>query len=547
MTKEKSMKINIKSVNWKEFLFSKHTCIILLALIFVVIRIFFAEPYYYASADEARYMTLARNFPNHTYYANTLYLQHPPLFPYVLALADFIIHNDLVSGLVVAFVSSALLCLVLYRWFLMLKKPGTWIFLYLLLLSINWVLAEMSRLVYKETFYILLFWTAVVFYWFGFKKNNYWFYISAIPAALLSFTADHAIFLIPTYIITAILYNNKRSKLHKYLPILISGLTYAIWIVIRLQFYLTHTYAPIGVDGVIENVSSFSPMQLLTPVKFPESVKYLYWGSSDLLKFGSFGYLLNMYPFLITPNLTRDTFLKFANIENAAFILLIYLPLIIILILYAFRKVLSLRKRHDKEFICMAAYFLILISPLFTHGAVYRYGVLAIIPLLYFETEALFGIFKKLMDKQYVRAGFVLFSVLFVLIWIFMHPHLSFTSEKVVQGSEVAKVLKNLPGDGIFVQTGFSEEQAYLLPEKHIYGLVSNDTDFIRYLGIFNISYVVLGNYSWANVRMPSIEYLHERPDMFVPIRTVEQIYPLRVNSDKFVIYQVNKSLLPKD
>lgn len=540
-------------MNWKEFLASPQACIIALVLLFAVVRVFAPEPYYFVAVDEARYLGLAQNFPSHTLYAETRFLQHMPAYPYLIAITDFVLNNPVASGLLVSFVMGTLTLILLLVLFKNLNKKNTWLFLFALLFSLNWALVELSRLVFKETTYIAFFWATVVFYWLGIKKSSKWFWVSGVFAALTALSSDQVIFLFPMLLLTGYLMKVPWKQWRPYIPIVLGGIAYAFWLAIRLQFYLMHAAAPIGVDGVIEDTARFGLGQLLSPFSLPESARLTRagYGNNAVQVVSNLGYLFNTYPFLITPNLSRERIGQ-VRLLDFLFILLVYVPIGLWLARWFWKKgeILTRERKwwfNDKQVI-FALYWALLAVPILTGVGNWRHVILSVIPLLYFLTESLFSIFHKFMEKPPVRIGFALIAAFFVIAWVFAHPHLSFAREEVVQGYALAEELKTLPGDGFFVQTGYSMEQAYLLPEKRVYGIVSNASNLEVYLDKFNISYVVLGSKTWAPSDEPSLGFIKSRPDYFVPIKVVTEQYPLRnVAADRFVVYQVNQSLVPRN
>lgn len=540
-------------VNWKEFLSSPQACVVALVLVFLVVRVFVPEPYYFVGVDEARYLGLAQNFPEHKLYSDTLFLQHMPLYPYLIAITDFVLNDLLSSGLFVAFLMSGLTLVVLLFLFKNLKKKNAWLFLFALLFSLNWALAELSRLVFKETTYIAFFWASIMFFWLGLKKSKKWFWASGVFAALTALASDQVIFLFPIFLLTAFLTRTNFRQWQVFVPLIMGGVAYAFWLVLRLSVYLSVVAAPIGVDGVIEDTTSFGIGQLLSPFSFPESVRLTEAEFTiDFVQMaGAVGYLFNTYPFLITPNLSRTAIDSLFGFGNLFFVLVWYVPVIAWLAWFLWKKakkVFEKKNYFNNLDVLFAAYLAILLVPMLTGVGVWRHIILSLIPLLYFETQALFSIFQKFMEKDVVRKGFVVIACFFVVVWIATHPHLSFAREPIVQGRAVAEELKTLPEKGVFVQTGYSMELAYLLPEKRVYGLVSDINNMKKYLGMFNITYVVLGNKTWAPANEPSVKYVRARTDMFFPIKTIKEEYPLEsVLPDKFVIYQVNQSLVPRE
>ncbi len=533
-------------VNWKEFLASPQACIIALAAVFIAVRLFAPTPFYYVGADEARYLALAHNFPYHTMHGGTLFLQHMPMYPYLIAITNFVLQNDAVAGLFVSFAMGLLLLGVMIKGFRNLNKSNTWLFLFTILFALNWALVEFSRILFKETTYMVFFWAAVVFYWFGIRKSEKWFWASGIAAVLAAFSSDQVIFLFPILLLTLFIMPPKKIRWKAFVPIVLGGLAYAFWLGIRLQFYLTHVAAPIGVDGIIENTSPFGLGQILSPFSFPESLRLTQAEFTlDIPQMASaIGYLFDTYPFLITPNLAWSTAGELLKLHNIAFMLIWYLPLVALFAIWLWKTAKkNLKERQYKGNIDLLffAYLVLLVIPMFTGVGVMRHIILSIIPVLYFETQALFMLFNKFMEKQPVRIGFVILSALFIVFWIIAHPHFTLGSQKIVQGYEVANELRSMQGDGIFVQTGYSMELDYLLPEKRVYGIVSDSTSLQKYIKDFNISYLVLGSKTWAPADEPSLDFIRSHPDLFTPIKTVSERYPINnVEPDSYTIYKVN-------
>ncbi len=532
-------------VNWKEFLASPQACILALAAVFIVLRLFAPTPFYYVGADEARYLALAHNFPHHTMHGGTLFLQHMPMYPYLIAITTFVLQNDLATGLIVSFAMSISVLAILLKLFKTEAKTNTWFFLFSLLFSLNWALVELSRIVFKETTYIAFWWSAIAFYWLGLKRSPKWLWLSGIFAALTAFASDQVIFLFPAMLITLFLIPSKRAGWHKYIPIVIGGIAYALWIAIRLQFYMTHTFAPVGIDGIIEDVSQFTPGNLLNVFSFPESDRLsLASGFNNPLQIAAnLGYLLDTYPFLFTPNLSRAMLGSVFTVKNALVAIIWYIPLLVLGALWLWKRAKQFvkeKKLLNNTDLIFAAYLILLVLPILSGVGNWRHIILSVIPVLYFETQALFMLFNKFMEKEPVRVGFVILSALFIVCWIVAHPHFSLGAQKIVQGNSVANELRALPGDGIFVQTGYSMELDYLLPEKRVYGIVSNSTNLQKYIKEFNISYLVLGNKTWAPADEPSLDFIRAHPELFAPIKTVNERYPINsIVPDVYTIYQV--------
>jgi hypothetical protein len=67
--------------------------------LFLVVRLFSADPYYLLGGDQVTFLELGRTFPKHQLFNHELYLIHPPLFSYAIGVLQFALPL-LASGLV---------------------------------------------------------------------------------------------------------------------------------------------------------------------------------------------------------------------------------------------------------------------------------------------------------------------------------------------------------------------------------------------------------------------------------------------------------------
>ncbi len=538
---------------FKKLLCNNKSIILCLILLFVAVRLFVSGPAYLIAGDEARYLGLAANFPYHTLYG-TIFLQHMPMYSYLIAIINYLFSNDLVSALFVSFFMEVFLLFILVFWFRLLHKSNNWIFIFILFFSLNWPLAEFSRIVFKETTYFAFFWTTIVLYWYGLKKHSKWFYLSAIAGALTAFSSDQVIFLFPILIITLFLIkDNNKNLWKKYIPIIATLAAYSFWLFIRINYYISHVAAPIGVDGVIEETQDFSLMQVFSPFSFSES-KPLTEAQFTLnipRMASTIGYLFNMYPFLIQPHLNIDTAYVLLELDQLLFIIIWYIPLVFILltrVLHYIKKTFHDKLYFDNVELVLMIYFIILIAPMSTGVGVWRHIMLSIVVLFYFLTDGLNKLLFNFMKKELVKCLFVIFSLLFVIFWLVNNPYFSFFSDKIVQGHSLVNEFESLPDGGIFVQSGYSMEAPYLMPNKRIYGIPGNITKFANYINMFNISYIVLGNKTWSPAPEKSLSFIKSRPDLFIKSSQIVEVYPnntyptSRFATDYFWIYRVNSS-----
>jgi hypothetical protein len=62
----------------------RHTCWLAPLALFLIVRLFSADPYYLLGGDQCTYLQLGRTFPKHQLFNHELYLLHPPLLGYAI-------------------------------------------------------------------------------------------------------------------------------------------------------------------------------------------------------------------------------------------------------------------------------------------------------------------------------------------------------------------------------------------------------------------------------------------------------------------------------
>ncbi|HIH32373.1 TPA: hypothetical protein HA235_06735 [Candidatus Woesearchaeota archaeon] len=528
-------------------------CIILLAILFLATRLLISENTYLLSADETRYMGLARAFPFHTFYANTVYVLHPPFYSMTIAFLDLFTHDYFRAGLLISMIAALILPLILIYFLHRIGKPKLWIIIFLIFFTLNWSLITFSNMIFKESLALLLVWIIILCSWIGItdtKKRNRWLFAAMIPAFFLGITTDHVIFLFPILFLMIIIHNSWR-RISSYLPIIGLAIGYGLWIVIRLSVYTSYTLAPVGADGVIETTMPLRPFTLITPAAFSRSAILAGWGDHDITKLTSYGYILNSYPFLITPNLTRQEISHFFTAKNIVFAG-IYIALGIFVIISVIRKAIKIKNSfhlkklsiEEKTFVWTLGTLFFFLLPFASSFGLWRYGIFALIPIFMLTTDAIYSRIRPIIKDIWVYTGIIVFICLMVSLWLVNNSHVSILRNEEIQGTKLASFMNILPGRNILVETGYSEEQAYLLPQKNIYGLSPSSENLERDIYFFNITYIAIGDHPWPAGEFESVKYIQSRIDLFIPIASFEEKYSAKdFWIDTYTIYKVNNSL----
>ncbi|MEA1926591.1 MAG: glycosyltransferase family 39 protein, partial [Candidatus Auribacterota bacterium] len=149
----------------------KYGLLIVIFILFLLVRVFVTSPYYFIAMDEAKYLTLARNFPHHTLFNNQLYLVHPPGFPYLIRLFSLVL-PDHIAGITVSFFFAAVTFFALIKLFRLFGKDSYWITIALFPLAVSPLHISTSRVIYKDSIFFGLFTLSLFFYLKGLIKND---------------------------------------------------------------------------------------------------------------------------------------------------------------------------------------------------------------------------------------------------------------------------------------------------------------------------------------------------------------------------------------
>src|SRR5215471_9898095 len=114
----------------------RHSCWLAPFLLFLVVRLFSADPYYLLGGDQCTFLQLARTFPKHHLFNHEVYLIHPPLFTYAIGLFQFVLPL-LESGLVTTLLFACINFFVIRKLGQFEGLPDTAIFVGLIYLAIS--------------------------------------------------------------------------------------------------------------------------------------------------------------------------------------------------------------------------------------------------------------------------------------------------------------------------------------------------------------------------------------------------------------------------
>ena len=529
----------------------KIVILMLLFIAFITLRIFVNSQYYYISGDEGKYLTLARHFPYHTLDNKSLFLLHPPIFPYIIHFFSFLF-KDYIAGITVSIISSIISFVLIYKLLSLFIKDFYVIAGTLLLYTLSVGGIFLSQNVLKESFTVMLFLASIYFFIRGISQNKKYLVHSSILGAITALTIDHVIFLFPTFMIAILFFHNKKTTklLYAILPILVMLIFYSFWPYTRFYIYTNNDYYSTGIDGIIEKVNDFGIKQILNPVFFPETAVYGGFTPSDLKHYAFvFGYMFNILPFSIPLGVTNEIFLVLLKDKLFYFKLLSY-GFMFFLFLYSTFNVIKKynyeRKIKNNYNLFFILIFLIFLFPITQQSSSFRMVFTSIIFLFYFISLGFvqfFGKFKKLIIL------FIFLLILFVPFWIKNNPYLVFELDRVVEAEKTAGFMNKLPKDGIIAQVGYSPELNYLT-DKRIISMPSNPQNLNFILKRFNISYVVYGQHYWAEVseknkdkifNYETIKYVQENPEKFRLIAVIKEDFKNLDKEDEMHIYEVTQ------
>ncbi|GEM_PF-3433456 len=519
-----------------------------LFLAFLTLRLFTSVPFR-LPADSLKFLELAKNFPYHTLYNSQVYLQHPPVYPYLLHFFNLILSKDYIAGIFMSLLFASLTFYVLYRFLMLITADFSLSFTLLLLFSLSVELIDSSHRATRESLMILLLFSSIYFYIKSVRlKSSSSMVLASLSGAMTALTTDHVIFLFPAFGLSYLFFNKEKLRFKNFrfpglmialVPVLITLLAYGSWLGARAYVYSGNEFYPAGLEGTPVRVNNFGLFELINPTYFgdyEENVGVQHDFVSRLKNYAyNLGYMLNIEPFSIPRGLNFSTASYLLLPKHVLYMIVVYFPLAIIAV-YGFFSIVkdSIKKRklHTNAALFSIALLLIFMFPITQRVTSPRYLYPAY-PFLFFVIS--YGVIKigKLgfIQKNENRIPHIIVFLLLILIpaWLINNHNFVLFNEKVVVANKTADfIIKKIPpGDSIMAQPGYGAAITYLTDNKVI-GLPPKPDSMLFFIKHYNIKYAVFGRfftYENYHYSVESVDFIKKNPDKFQLIASIKEDY----------------------
>ncbi|MEA1927724.1 MAG: glycosyltransferase family 39 protein [Candidatus Auribacterota bacterium] len=520
-------------MNWNQV--QRYGLLIVIFILFLLVRVFVTSPYYFIAMDEAKYLTLARNFPHHTLFNDQLYLVHPPGFPYLIRLFSLVL-PDHIAGMTVSFFFAAVTFFALIKLFRLFGKDSYWIAIALFPLAISPLHISTSRVIYKDSIFFGLFTLSLFFYLKGLIKNDrHYLYGAGLIGAVGFLTSDITVILLPSFGLAYLLFHGPNTRLKDALvPFIVMIAAYSLWIIIRIIVFKNNPLYPVGVDGTIEYVRDFTLRQLFTPRYFPATATMFNF-SADL---SEFRINANVYP------------LKSLSGIPGILYLITYI-FIGTTTIFSIARGLIQKKIRNNEAVYFSGLLIIFFIPVILHPEP-RFLIPILIPISFLFAHGITlitGIFRRPERTRRIIA-LILVLTLTILTGIYLagHRNLIFSLQKEVEIPRTAEFIRNLPDEGVMAQVGYPPELAYLTG-KRILALPITPRVLDDFIRRYKISYLLYGQHYLAPIHTddPSliwcyhtIKYIREHPEHYPLFKVINEVYRSGAPPDRIFIHGIN-------
>ena len=512
----------------------RYGLLFIIFILFLLIRIFVASPYYFISMDEAKYLTLARNFPHHTLFNNQLYLVHPPGFPYLIRLFSLVL-PDHIAGMTVSLFFAAVTFFAMVKLFRLFGKDYFWIAIALFILAVSPLHISTSRVIYKDSLFFGLFSLSLFFFIKGLiKSDRRCLYTAGCIGAICFLTSDITIMLLPSFALAYLLFRGPNIRLRDaLLPILIMLAAYGLWIMTRVIIFNNAPLYPVGVDGTIEYVRDFTLRQLLTPRYFP--------ATSTMFNFG-----VDLSEFRINANVY-----PLKNLSGIPGILYIITYIFIgATAVFSITQGLIQKKIRNNGAVYFSLLLIIFFIPVILHPEP-RFLIPILIPICFLFGNGITLIPGICRSPERVRKIIALILVLALTvltgIYLYGHRNLIFSLEKEVEIPRTAEFILRLPEEGVMAQVGYPPELAYLTG-KRVLALPITPRVLDDFTRRYKISYLLYGQHYLAPIHTnePSliwcyhtIKYIREHPERYPILRVIDEAYRSGAPPDRIFIHGI--------
>jgi hypothetical protein len=527
--------------------FTQRNIIIILFVVFLFLRLFVSSPEQLLGGDNLKYLETSKQFPNHTFYNNQLYLLHPPFYPYTIHFFNLIFQEDHIASIFISLLSAIITFFVIYHLFMMITNNFSLTFFVLVFytLSDSLIIAGQSAL--RESFLIMLIFVSLYFFVKGVKfADKKSLTIGTIVGSILAISSDHVILLIPALGLSYLFWNRKKVELFKFkfpnlryivIPLLVILLFYGSWTMVKYVQYSKYDFYPNGHSGIPLNTQKVNLLGTIDPQFFEDfEGSYVAPGFISVVKrmAFNFGYMFNIEPLSIPPGLDFRTMGFLLEPKHVVYMFVLYFPLAIIMLYGLYRLIKDLlkdRKIYNNVHLYILLLFGIFVFPITQSLASPRYVFPAYILFFYFIGLGIVMFFGK--KSTVLRSKIIpIVSILLLLIipfWLYANNNLVLLNEKVISSQNTGDFISaNLPPDaGIMAQPGYSGKLNYLTNHR-IFGLHPRPEKLDEVIEYFDVSYVVVGRYYTYDayqLSRDSVEFIRNSPDKFELVATVMEDY----------------------
>jgi len=541
---------------------NRHTKTILLILLFIVflfLRLFVSYDTTFLAADHVKFLDLAQNFPYHTSLNYQLYLIHPPFYPYLIHFVTLFVGYDYIAAILISLISAGMLFFLVYKLFMMLADNFliTFTVLILLTLSVDFVIA--SNTVLRESFVVTLLLSTLYFYVKGIKfGNKSSMIVAGVLGFLSAFTTDHALLLLPAFVVTYIFFRNKKTSIAiSLLPIILTSLFIGSWTLIKFYQYSTNEYYPSGLEGAPVSTKNLGIAAILNTHYFKDYEPNLPSGFTRIRDYAyRLGYMFNIVPFSIPRGLDFTSIEYLLLPKHIVYMIILYLPFALTALfgfLIILRDFIKRKNIHNNFNLYIIALFLIFISLITRRDSSPRYIYTAYIFLFYFIGYGLFTLLKKVKKIRRLKSynNLILIAVILLLLltpfWYYNNPNFVLLTKKFVAVSKTADFInKNIASeDAIMAQAGYGETLSYQIGSR-ILGLPPKSENLLKMINYYNVSYVLYGKiytFDRYHYAKDSVDFIRDHPERFKLIAAINEDYGnlRRTNKDEIYIYKVRR------
>lgn len=549
-------------------LLNQKVLLVVLFVIFLFLRLFVDSTYTILGADNLKFLELSKRFPNHTLSNNQLYLQHPPLYPYIIHFFNLFFHDDLIAAVVVSLISACLSFFFLYKLFMMLSNDFYVSFTAMIFFTLSVELIEASHAVLRESFVIMLIYAAIYYYIKSIKLNEpKSIIIATIISGITSLTTDYVIFLLPVFALSYIFFTSKLNikkfifpnLKYAILPVLAIILLYmTFWLGLRYYQFSTNEYYPSGLEGTPVSTKNFGIRQLIDPKSFPDYEPA--HGISTPIKNIAYnlGYMFNVEPFDIPRGLNFSSINYLLFPKHIAYMIIIYLPLAIFALLgfvFTIKDLINSKKLCNNTNLFLIFLFLIFISSLIlqkSSATSPRWLIPAYAFLYYFIAYGLVNLFKKFKIFQFYNKliiGIVILLLLLIPFWYYQHNNFVLFNKKFVLAQNTADFInQNLKEDDVVMaQPGYNYKLIHLTGRRMV-GLPTTSANLMNLIKYYDVGYLIFGRfYTWDYYKynQETVEFIRNNPDKFKLIATIKEDYGDLFNkedkarTDEVYVYKV--------